>query len=475
MKTTLSKYLNQQKPLIKGIVEELSKEFKYVSVLGNDTSGTRYNVSRQSSGVNDTNWVQRGFVARVFNGVNYSEYSFNQISNPELIKKRIRDVALRDIKIYKANGTQLMAYPLIEENPIKEEFYSEFEIDPFSISPKEKLQTLTDIMNKGLAKSEKFVDFRVTFEEVMISKIFISSSKDLAQAILYTNMYLVPIGRSEKGMKYDFAGLSGLKGYEIIDEAYSKIDVVSQNVIDLLSSERMVPGVYDIICNPGVSGLIAHEAFGHGVEMDMFVKNRARGEDFIDKFVASEQVNMRDGAQSGIEVGTYLFDDEGTLGTDTLVIQEGILKTGISDLLSALQLNTVPTGNGRRESFERKAYARMTNTFFEAGNDSLEDMIASIENGFLLEDFFSGMEDPKNWGIQCVISKAREIKKGKLTGKVFSPVTLTGYVPELLKSISMVADNPVTLSGTGYCGKGYKELVKTSTGGTFIKAKGRLS
>ncbi len=209
--------------------------------------------------------------------------------------------------------------------------------------------------------------------------------------------------------------------------------------------------------------------------MDMFVKNRAKGQEFINKYVASDLVNMRDGAQSGNEVGTYLFDDEGTFGSDTLVIKDGVLKSGISDLLSALQLGTTPTGNGRRESFERKAYARMTNTFFESGKESLDDMIKSIKKGYILEGFLSGMEDPKNWGIQCVIAKGREVINGKITGKIISPVTLTGYVPDLLKSISMIASNPVILSGTGYCGKGHKELVKTSTGGTYILAKGRLS
>ena len=82
---------------------------------------------------------------------------------------------------------------------------------------------------------------------------------------------------------------------------------------------------------------------------------------------------------------------------------------------------TKPTGNGRRESYERKAYTRMTNTFFEAGKDSVEDMIASIKDGFLLDNATSGMEDPKNWGIQCMVNFAREIKDGKLTGKIFSP------------------------------------------------------
>ena len=138
-----------------------------------------------------------------------------------------------------------------------------------------------------------------------------------------------------------------------------------------------------------------------------------------------------------------------------------------------MHLGTVPTGNGRRESYQRKAYTRMTNTFFEGGKDKVEDMIASIDYGFLLEEPSSGMEDPKNWGIQCMVSIAREIKDGKLTGKIFSPVVLTGYVPDLLKSISMVSEK-VELGGGGMCGKGYKEWVKVSDGGPYIKARIRL-
>ena len=141
---------------------------------------------------------------------------------------------------------------------------------------------------------------------------------------------------------------------------------------------------------------------------------------------------------------------------------------------SAHALQVKPTGNGRRESFERKAYTRMTNTYFEAGTSTLEEMIASIENGLLLENASSGMEDPKNWGIQCMANVGREIKNGKLTGRIFSPICLSGYVPDLLNSISMVSDS-LYLSGCGYCGKGYKEWVKVSDGGAAIKARAEIS
>ena len=71
------------------------------------------------------------------------------------------------------------------------------------------------------------------------------------------------------------------------------------------------------------------------------------------------------------------------------------------------------------------------------------------------------------------VNFAREIKDGKLTGRIFSPVVLTGYVPDLLKSITMMSDN-IELGGCGACGKGYKEWVKVSDGGPYIKATIRL-
>ena len=288
-----------------------------------------------------------------------------------------------------------------------------------------------------------------------------------------TSGALVAIARKGQEIKQSYRGISSAGGMELLDGMEPLVERVANTAIELLDSEPMIPGEYECVCDPDVTGMIVHEAFGHGVEMDMFVKDRALAKSYIGKQVASELVTMHDGACVGEQTGSYFFDDEGTIAHNTVIIDKGILKTGISDIRSAEALSTPPTGNGRRESFERKAYTRMTNTFFEGGKDSVEDMIASIKYGFLLEEPSSGMEDPKNWGIQCMVSIAREIKDGKLTGKIFSPIVLTGYVPDLLKSISMMSEN-VQLAGGGFCGKGYKEWVKVSDGGPYIKAKIRL-
>ena len=115
----------------------------------------------------------------------------------------------------------------------------------------------------------------------------------------------------------------------------------------------------------------------------------------------------------------------------------------------------------------------MTNTYFGTQNNTVEEMIKSVRYGFLVDGMNSGMEDPKHWGIQCILSRAKEIKVGKLTGKMFTPVVLTGYVPDLLSNISMIGSD-LELNGNGHCGKGYKEWVVVSDGGPYIKTKVRL-
>lgn len=476
MKVKMSTYLEGKRAVVKELVELLAKDFAYVSILGSDSTGKRYGIKRTGVELNDSMWGERGFVARVHNGINYSEYSFNELdaNQVENVASKIKETATIMNQMMQDNNTPITDYAVLEEETIKESFLSEVEVDPKSLSHDEKLNMMRVIMNDTLGLSEELLDVRVMFEEVHISKIFISTKKDLAQSYIWTTAGILPIGARDGKTKYAYSAASGMKGAEVLEELKGMYKESVENLNKLLGSSPIEAGEYDIILDPDMAGLVAHEAFGHGVEMDMFVKNRAKAAEYMDKRVASDKIDMYDGAKSAKEVSSYLFDDEGTIGTDTKIIDQGILKSGISDVLSALTLGTKPTGNGKRENYEHKVYARMTNTFFAGGTDTLEEMIESIEHGYLLESFSSGMEDPKNWGIQCVASRGLEIKDGKLTGKVCSPIFLTGYVPELLESMSMVSEE-VVLKGSGACGKGHKEFVKTSTGGPFIKARGRLN
>lgn len=472
MKVKSSQYLKQVKPLLKSLLDQLLETYSYASILASDAKSMIYNVSKRGTTISEDDiFSERGFVAKVYDGKSYGEYSFNEISGdliPAIVEKINK--SLMPLKNLLPSVIHESEYGKLPDETKQVSDSTEYIENPEELGDENIIALLTKLSNKGKAYSDKILDCSVSCRYQMYHKIFLSPGKDMEQNVLWTTGSIMVMVSKDEEVKYAFNGYSNLGGTEILKDMEKDIANVADNAIALLDSESITPGEYECICTPEVTGMIVHEAFGHGVEMDMFVKKRALAEKYIGEYVASPLITMHDGAYGVNEAATFFFDDEGAPANDTIVIDKGILKRGISDAQSAMHLGTLPTGNGRRQSYERKAYTRMTNTYFEPGTDKLEDMIASIKYGFLLEDATSGMEDPKNWGIQCMVNAAKEIKDGKLTGKIFSPIVLTGYVPDLLKSISMVSDT-MKLSGGGFCGKGYKEWVKVSDGGPYIKAK----
>lgn len=468
MKLTFSPFLTGSKPLLRSLLDRLHKVYPYASILAQDSVAQRLSVSRTGISVSENQLLtKRGFVVRVHNGHGFSEYAFNELTDEclddvfENIKRSASGICGND--------------PIPEDTPAEVFSEAEYSVDPETLGAKELVRRLTALRENALSKNEALLDVGAFLSWQKSSKMFLSKNRDLSQSIIWTNGGIFSLAARGEEIKDYYRSFSKLGGAELIEEMENE-DVISKivsTVIELLDSQPIKPGEYDCICDPETTGMIVHEAFGHGVEMDMFVKNRAQAKEFIGKRVASDLVSMHDGAAAANECATYLFDDEGTLACDTLVIDKGILVSGYADLMSANRLGVKPTGNGRRESYDHKAYTRMTNTFFEPGKDTLPDMIASVQYGFLLENPSSGMEDPKNWGIQCMVNIAREIKDGQLTGRIFSPIVLTGYVPDLLTSISMMSSD-FHLGGGGFCGKGYKEWVKVSDGGPYIKARIRL-
>lgn len=476
MNVKASEYLNLHKPALKKLLEKLLKIYPYASILAVDSQARSYGVSKRTTSMGEDKMLaSRGFVVKVYDGQSYGEYSFNEIDQDH-IDAIVEAVSTKMTELKDCVGDlTLSEYKQLHDEPCVFSKSTEYEISAEDLGDEAIINKLTDLKDEALSVDERVNDAQVRFNYQKYSKLFLSPNRDMEQHVMWTNGALVISVKKDQQVQYSYRGFSKLGGAELLDEIRSAMGGVAKNALDLLEAEPMIPGEYECICTPDVTGMIAHEAFGHGVEMDMFVKDRALAKYCVGEYVAAPTLTMHDGAsmESRLETASYYFDDEGTLATDTIVIKDGILQRGISDAQSALALGTQPTGNGRRESYRRKAYTRMTNTWFEPGNDKLEDMIASVKYGFLLQDPMSGMEDPKNWGIQMMVNIAREIKDGKLTGKIYSPIVLTGYVPDLLKSITMMSDE-ASLCGSGYCGKGYKEWVKVSDGGPYIKAKIRL-
>lgn len=467
---SFSTYLSQSKPLLQKLIQMLSAKYTYVSILACDSVGKFIEVSEKEQKIIDHPLQERGFVVRVYNGKYYSEYSFNHLEAgniKDIFNQIVEQLDVKDA-IDKSIYLKETNYPLIQEQAMKESFSKLNKDKKYTLQ--ELIHFCKKMVDHTFEESEYVIHSSCRIEYLTISKMFLSSKKGLEQVYFWANGRLSVILNRNDITKTNFESASDVTITGVLKELDKKAHGLIKDGRALLDSEKPSAGEYDIITTPDITGIIAHEAFGHGVEMDMFVKNRAKAQQYLGKRVASEIINMHDGAIPFENSSSYFFDDEGILAQDTLIIKNGILQTGIADTLSALKLNITPTGNGKRESYKRKAYTRMTTTYFERGKSNLDDMIATIKKGILVSNAYSGMEDPKNWGMQAIALIGKEIVDGKVTSKVFSPIYMSGNVLDILQSASLTSHD-FELFGSGYCCKGYKEKVKTVDGGPYLKVK----
>ena len=463
-----SEFLSSRRPRVKALVSALKEEFRYVSVLGADTKSTDIRVNSSTSSIGNGQDTECGFVVKINDGGCFFEYAMDDIGQDvSALAQEIR----QSFAVSAALKQDSIADIHLEDQPLVQSFVRESDLNDYSDA--QLLEFCQKTQKELQSRDPHILNAMVALSTMEVSKLFVSANRELDQNYAFIGGILALVYQeNDKVVQvFDFDGSCCVS--QVMENLPKKMDALVDRAHHLAFAKPIQPGVYDVITDPSITGLIAHEAFGHGVEMDQFVKDRALAKEYVGKYVASPIVNMRDGAASALSIASYFFDDDGVLAGDTQIIKDGILLTGISDLASASQLGTPPTGNGRRQSSRRKAYTRMTNTFFEKGTDKLEDMIASIDHGYMLFETDNGMEDPKNWAIQCVAQYGIEIVDGKLTENYVSPVVMSGYVPDLLKSISMISDD-FSICGAGFCGKGYKEWVRVSDGGPALKARVKL-
>ncbi|MEQ8169972.1 MAG: TldD/PmbA family protein [Candidatus Eremiobacterota bacterium] len=451
--------------LLPELVEMMEKKVPYAYAMTDYHKGVTIRKDKQGVYVNEIPAVN-GVVFSAFNGEFFEEASVTNCSQDNLyntVKDLLERITVRDNDM------------IIEPGPGGyREFYTKTIIAPMQVELSEKIEIVEDLQNRLLKLDPRVVNAWVAYKEQIKDQIFVNRYKNFTQTIIRGSVVLSLYMSDGNKVVNNMEILGKTQGVELLKNIdNSLLERIKKETIEMLGATKIEPGYYDVITCPDVSGIIAHETFGHGVEMDLYLKDGALAQQYIGKKLAPEYVNIIDDPTLEGEYGCYFFDDEGELAKPTYIIENGVFKRGISDFYTSLYLPHLPrTANGRRESVARKPYARMSNTFFVPGKYTLEEIIESTDYGIFMDNGYFGMEDPKGWGLQVNSRIGREIKGGKYTGKVFSPVTMTGFVPDLLKEISHVGNTFGSIPGT--CAKRYKEDVIVSIGGAHIKTKARL-
>jgi TldD protein len=219
-----------------------------------------------------------------------------------------------------------------------------------------------------------------------------------------------------------------------------------------LESKGAPAGNMPVILGPGWPGVLLHEAIGHGLEGDFNRKGSSVFTDRVGEQIASEKCTVVDNGTLANRRGSLTIDDEGTPTQNNTLIKDGILKGYLFDKLNARLMGTKTTGNARRESYAHIPMPRMTNTYMLNGNDSLDDMIASVDHGVYAVNFDGGQVDITSGKFVFSANEAYLIKNGKIKHPI-KGATLIGSGDEVLKNISMVSNDLKLDSGVGVCGK----------------------
>jgi TldD protein len=217
-------------------------------------------------------------------------------------------------------------------------------------------------------------------------------------------------------------------------------------------ARRPPAGEMPVILASGASGILLHEAIGHGMEADFNRKGTSIYSDMIGKKVAEPFVTVVDQATIPRERGALNYDDEGNKAGRTVMVENGILKSYLHDKISAKQYGLEPTGSGRRESYKYSPMPRMSCTFMEDGPHTKDEIIAAVDHGIICETYTNGQVQIGAGDYTFYVKNGWLVENGKVTAPI-KDVNIIGNGPESLKRITMVANDARLDTGGWTCGK----------------------
>lgn len=485
----------------------------YGSIYLERKSARNLTVNLKATNVSDQ--VTLGVVFRIYNGFTLFEQATDDL-NPASLKQTVSDFTKRvaatappknaeNRPYHPPTWAERMATPL--ESEISSQipkganarthvhFGVKFQKDPKAVSTETRIQELKDILNgltqasirHGFAPGElSYAMVRQLFSEE--ESIFIDRETLMSQSLYRIALTVLAMSGSDR----TFTRVGGLGGLEAVEFSDQERNALIEDLSGLKNAERLVPGKYRVLFSPTLTGVLAHEAFGHSQEGDTCARGRSKAWEIFKTgalvgnphaTILNNPAIFESADKPYAAWGSYFFDEEGWLAQEQVILDQGKLKAPMTNLTSAIRLGVPRTANGKRESWANGVYTRQTNTYFSAGKRTLAELMSQIDDGFVAVHPGGGMEDPKGMGIQVGIHFLKEVKNGKATGRYFKgpnggDIQLTGYTPDVLNSIvdkskieydkSAPDQSRHPMNDVGGCGKYHKELVHAGCGGPWM-------
>jgi len=330
----------------------------------------------------------------------------------------------------------------------------------------QKKQVL-DEYNDIILRRADVVSSRIDYHDIVHRTVFANSDGTyIEQEKPSLALRLTAVAR--KGGEVQQAGVSlGSRGdFSAVEGLHDEAERVAKRAVALLSAPVVKGGEYTVVLDPVLAGVFTHEAFGHLSEADFVYQNEKLAEIMtMGRRFGGKQLNIVDDATLPGLRGSYKYDDEGVPAARNYLIREGVLVGRLHSRETAARMNERPSGNARAINHRYPPIVRMSNTFIEQGEATLEEMFGGIKEGVYLKDWYGGMTSLEMFTFSA--GEAYMIRQGKVE-ELLRPVVLSGNVFATLGNIEAIG-NDLEMNQGGGCGKGGQFPLPVSDGSPHIR------
>ena len=257
---------------------------------------------------------------------------------------------------------------------------------------------------------------------------------------------------------------AGIEMFKYIDPEYYGRQA-ARSAHTMLHAKNCPAGKMTVAIDNGFGGVIFHEACGHSLEATSVAKGNSVFTGKLGEQIASTKVTAIDDGTIPNAWGSLNIDDEGTPTQKNVLIENGILKSYMIDKLNARRIGMKVTGSGRRQSYKYAPTSRMTNTYIANGDNTPEEIIASISDGLYAKKMGGGSVNPVTGEFNFAVSEGYLVKNGEIQEPVRG-ASLIGKGSEILMNIDMVGNNMT--QGQGMCGSS-SGSIPTNVGQPMIR------
>ena len=333
-------------------------------------------------------------------------------------------------------------------------------LHPEAIALDEKIRIMQHYHQLVLSY-ENIPSATVNYQERCTTLWFVNSEgTSLRQEKVDLGMGVMSQGRKGDVSVSQMVGAGSSLGFDVALGLNEKIHAMCLRTQQLLDAPSIKAGVYTVVCDPGLTGLFVHEAFGHLSEADdlcrspEFLKSMELG-----RVLGKPILNIYDTGDIMTSRGGLVYDDEGVLCRRADLVKEGVLVGRLHNRWSAAVLGEEVTGNARALTYTFPPITRMRNTCIGAGESTFEEMIKDIELGVFA--LGSGGGETNGEVFNFAAGYAYMIRDGQLA-ELVRDVKLMGNVFTTMENIDMIGSESDHRDGPGGCGKGAQAPLPTS-------------